>query len=235
MIFKKLTVALIAIPALAITLTGCSQSGNSNDYSLDNSPKITSAPQWKLNTTDSLGKDWTIEKNKAEKGAPTNTVYATNKNDDCSVSYTTMFLPSYQKGRGDSYLSYNTLYAYGEQNGKLIKASKKEILTTNDKKLEVLVGATSFPQYQESALEHSSDLAQQENKTVDSRILVRAIDKNMENGINKDEAFKNTYGTSPYTGEPALSITYNCVGGKTSDSVWDNIISHAKVELATKE
>ena len=235
MISKKLTVALLAIPALAITLTGCSQSGNSNDYSLENSPNITSAPQWSLSTADSLGKDWTIEKNKAEKGVLTNTVYATNKDNNCAVSYTTTFLPSYQKGKGDSYLSYNSLYSYGEQNNKLIKAAKNKVTTTDDKDLEVLVGATSFPQYQPSALEHSTELSAKENKTVDSRILVRTIDKNMENGIAKDQGFKNNFGTSPYTGEPTLTITYECTGGKTSNSVWENIVSHAKVELATKE
>jgi hypothetical protein len=256
---KKIVVSSLALSAIAtLLLTGCTQTTkNDNLITFSEKAPITTVPSWSSSSVSFLlTEGWNVQTIDSEDVATApKTFYATNKDNTCSITYSSTVDGSDSKNTDEEYLSREKAYLYTDS----LNSTETDEAFANIKifdskdKLQMLQVSyvapnTSYvaeasnnidPESAEYAVENSiTPPTYSTNGVINGLSLSRVFDTMVANPFagqkfkatisNEDEAENNV---ATKTGKPIIDIKYQCVNTLTDDVFWTKVIENAAISF----
>lgn len=256
---KKAILSSLAVSATAIfLLSGCAQTTKSDNLiTFSEKAPITSVPSWSSSSVSFLISDgWDVQTVDSE-DVPTapKTFYATNKDNTCSITYSSTVDGTENKNTDEEYLTQERAYLYTDSlSATETTEGTPSIKIANSKDtLQMLQVSYTAPKtnyavsdgdiynpdsssYNANALSQPPQVSS--NGIVKGYTLSRVFDTKVVNPFasssfkasitNEDEAENNV---PSKTGRPIINVKYECANIAPDTKIWQKIVDNATIVL----
>lgn len=154
-----------------------------------------------------------------------------SKNDNtCSFNGQISYLPSYNAGRGDDYLTKNYLYNISEGNGVTVGEFDSVKVASDQGKIEAFSTAYEYQQEQTDPATGKTSTAFKYRS-----VAVRVIDTPTDiEGL--ETAAEGQFGSDPKKGLPVITLSYDCDNEESFDKKeWKKLVSSVSLDLNAKD